>query len=125
VEYIPVKEGTEHLEIGLSDRKRLLSVMELLEKRYSALFIAFPGDEERFGGCLSAGRGFIHVSPSGNLEPCPFAPYSDRNLREMSLKDALRSELLSTIRSNRERLCEVEGGCALWREQEWVRSLVH
>jgi len=125
VEYIPVKEGTEHLEIGHTDRKRLLSAMEVLEKRYPALFIAFPGDEERFGGCLSAGRGFIHVNPSGNLEPCPFAPYSDRNLREMSLKDALRSELLSTIRSNRERLSEVEGGCALWREQEWVRSLVH
>ncbi len=124
VEYIPVKEGTEHLEIGFSDRKRLLSAIEVLEKRYPALFIAFPGDEERFGGCLSAGRGFIHVNPSGNLEPCPFAPYSDRNLKEMSLKDALRSELLSTIRSNRERLSEVEGGCALWREQEWVRSLL-
>ena len=124
VEYIPVKEGTEDLEIGAADRKRLLSAMEVLEKRYPALFIAFPGDEERFGGCLSSGRGFIHISPSGNLEPCPFAPYSDRNIREMSLKDALRSELLETIRNSRERLSELEGGCALWDQREWVRSLL-
>ncbi len=124
VEYIPVKEGTEHLEIGASDRKMLLSALEALEDRHPSLFIAFPGDEERFGGCLSSGRGFVHVSPSGDLEPCPFAPYSDRNIREMALKDALRSALLGTIRCSRERLNEVEGGCALWKERAWVRSLL-
>jgi len=28
----------------------------------------------RSGGCLSAGRGFVHVNAAGEVEPCPFAP---------------------------------------------------
>ena len=70
-----------------------------------------------------AGRGFVHVSPEGNLEPCPFAPYSDTNLRDLSLKDALQSELLKEIRQNHEKLTETKGGCALWENREWIDSL--
>jgi MoaA/NifB/PqqE/SkfB family radical SAM enzyme len=84
-----------------------------------------PGDEEEIGGCLSAGKGFIHISADGNVEPCPFAPYSDTNLRESSLREALQSEFLREIRENHERLSEAEGGCALWVERAWVRSLLH
>ena len=88
------------------------------------MFIAVPGDEEEIGGCISAGKGFVHVSADGNIEPCPFAPYSDTNLRDSSLKEALQSEFLRTIRQNHEQLMETEGGCALWVKREWVRSLL-
>lgn len=75
-------------------------------------------------GCLSAGRGFVHINATGDIEPCPFAPYSDINLRDSSLKDALQSEFLKTIRQNHRELSETEGGCALWVKREWVRSLL-
>ncbi|MBN2036782.1 MAG: hypothetical protein JW768_08585 [Chitinispirillaceae bacterium] len=55
---------------------------------------------------------------------CPFAPYADRNVKETSLKRALRSPLMETIRANHAHLEETSGGCALWREREWVASLV-
>ncbi|HEY5001279.1 MAG TPA: hypothetical protein VII15_05525, partial [Candidatus Cryosericum sp.] len=74
--------------------------------------------------CLAAGRGFIHVSPSGGVEPCPFAPYSDASVRGMSLRDALASPLLAAIRDNHDRVTETSGGCALWSQREWVRSLL-
>ncbi len=45
------------------------------------MFIEVPGDEDEIGGCLGAGKGFIHISAEGDVEPCPFAPYSDMNLR--------------------------------------------
>jgi hypothetical protein len=32
------------------------------------MFIALPWDEDEIGGCLSAGRGFVHVSAEGNVE---------------------------------------------------------
>jgi MoaA/NifB/PqqE/SkfB family radical SAM enzyme len=45
--------------------------------------------EEEMGGCLASGRGFVYISAQGDFEPCPFAPYSDTNLKENCLKDAL------------------------------------
>ena len=125
VEYTPVSEDTEDWLLTDEQRSRLLSIRDSLRSKYPALFIAIPGDEEEIGGCLSAGRGFVHINAAGDVEPCPFAPYSDANLRDMSLKDALQSEFLKKIRENHGRLSEAEGGCALWVEREWVKSLLH
>jgi hypothetical protein len=54
----------------------------------------------------------------------PLSPHSDTNLGELSLKDALQSEFLRTIRESPEQLSETAGGCALWQKREWVRSLL-
>jgi len=124
IEYVPVQEGTEVLV--LSDEQRALEaeILETLRKELPALFVAFPGDEEVYGGCLAAGRGFVHISPDGRLEPCPFSPYSDISLKEVSLQEALRSRFLRTIRESDEQLSETRGGCALWEKREWVNSLL-
>jgi MoaA/NifB/PqqE/SkfB family radical SAM enzyme len=97
--------------------------MDSLRRRNRVLFVAVPGDEKQFGGCLAAGKGFVHISAEGNVEACPFAPYSDSNLRNMSLREALQSRLLKAIRDNQESLQEGQGGCALWDRREWVQSL--
>jgi MoaA/NifB/PqqE/SkfB family radical SAM enzyme len=98
--------------------------MEPFRSRYPAVFLSFPGDEKMFGGCLSAGRGFIHVSASGDLEPCPFAPYSDASLMSISLKEALQSGFLRRIRENSGELLEADGGCAIWKKREWAQALL-
>lgn len=125
VEYIPVRENTDELVISDEQRNELSSILEGFRKKLPGLFISFPGDEEQFGGCLSAGRGFIHISAEGDLEPCPFAPYSDTNLRDTTLKEALRSRLLGKIRENSDELKETHGGCALWEKRDWVKSLMN
>jgi len=124
VEYIPVEEESENCEPTMDQRRRLVELMEELGEAYPGLFITFPGDEEMLGGCLSSGRGFVHVNPSGDLEPCPFAPYSDTNLGSVPLKEALSSRLLAEIRKNDHMLEETTGGCALWKNREWVRGLM-
>lgn len=124
VEYVPIRENTESLVITDEQRKELASIIESFKKRFSGLFVSFPGDEEKFGGCLSSGRGFIHISAAGDLEPCPFAPYSDANVRNMPLSEALKSKLLGTIRENSHELKETHGGCALWEKRDWVKTLI-
>ncbi len=125
VEYTPIREGTDDWILTEEQRESLLTIRDSFRSKFKALFIAIPGDEEEIGGCLSAGRGFVHISAEGNVEPCPFAPYSDSNLRDSSLKDALQSEFLRVIRQNHDQLHETEGGCALWIKREWIRSLLH
>lgn len=123
VEYVPVKQGTQSLILTDDQRWFLQKLPERYSKEFPALFIGFPGDEEQYGGCLAAGRGFIHVSPGGDLEPCPFAPFSDVNLKDRSLKEALQSGFLKTVRENHDKLTEDKGGCALWANKEWVERL--
>jgi MoaA/NifB/PqqE/SkfB family radical SAM enzyme len=124
VEYVPMTPGTESLVLTHEQKKTLQAVLADYNRKFSALFIGFPGDEDIYGGCLAAGRGFVHVSPSGDLEPCPAAPYSDANLAQVPLEEALRSRLLGRLREKPEFLTETSGGCALRANRAWVQELV-
>jgi len=123
-EYNPVKPGTEKLMVTDSQRKKIMGIMKKFREKWKALFIEVPGDEEEIGGCLAAGRGFIHISAEGDVEPCPFAPYSDTNLNNVSLKEALNSEFLKKIRESHVQLHKTDGSCALWQNREKVQSLL-
>lgn len=97
-------------------------IVEGLRARHDAVFIAVPWDEEESGGCLAAGRGFVHVSASGGLEPCPFAAHSDTSLKTVSLREGLQSWFLRTMRNNHDSFRETSGGCALWKNRAAVES---
>ncbi len=124
LEYTPTVEGTKELVLTREQRTQLMSLMDSFHAEFSALFIAVPGHEVEVGGCLAAARGFVHVTAEGDVEPCPFAPFSDSNVRDSSLKDALQSELLKLIRQHPEELTPAEGGCVLWKKRKWVQSLL-
>jgi MoaA/NifB/PqqE/SkfB family radical SAM enzyme len=124
LEYTPTQPGTDHWVLTDGQRAGVRNMMKDYRKKYRSLFIAVPWDEDDVGGCLSAGRGFVHINAKGDLEPCPFAPFSDTNIREYSLKDALQSKLCQEIRKVPELSREKGGGCVLWKERELVRSLM-
>lgn len=60
----------------------------------------------------------------GGAEPCPFSPYSDCNVRNGSLKDALNSPLFMALQSGDILLDDHEGGCVLYEKRELVESLL-
>ena len=124
LEYTPTQEGTDDWVLTTSQRDQMRDMMQYYRSNYSSLFIAVPWDEDDVGGCLSAGRGFVHINAAGDLEPCPFAPFSDTNVRDYSLKDALQSKLCEKIRDIPELSKEKGDGCVLWKERELVQSLL-
>lgn len=124
VAYVPFADGTEDQVLTSDQHQDLNEFIAHFADHYPALSLGFPGDEDRFGGCLSAGRGFLHVSPSGDLEPCPAAPFSDTNITRMSLREALKSEFLARIREHHGILTESGSGCALWTQREWAESVL-
>jgi MoaA/NifB/PqqE/SkfB family radical SAM enzyme len=124
IEYTPTVEGTEDWTLTPDQRAAVQAGLPEWRARHRALFIAVPWDEDDVGGCLSAGRGFVHVNPRGDVEPCPFAPFSDVSLRRAALKDALKSELLEEIRRRPQLSRETGEGCILWKERALVRSLL-
>ena len=125
VEFVSVEKDNAHLAPGDKEReyfeKRLA---ELRQMHPDMLFISFPGDEGAFGGCLAAGRGFFHINSHGGAEPCPFSPYSDINVRDTSLKEALRSPLFHELRGGELLTAEHTGGCVLMEKKAEVEAIL-
>jgi len=122
INYVPVEPGTEDLELEPAQIAELTRRLAWARRSLGALFIAFPHDEAAFGGCLAAGKGFFHIDAYGAAEPCPFSPYSDSDLSELPLEQAIASPLFRAIRENTT-LDESDGRCALWKKREWVKGL--
>lgn len=125
VEYVPAQESTENLALTDEQRKRLvLRQSDLKEKFKDMVFLSFPGDEKAVGGCLAAGRGFFHINAVGGAEPCPFSPYSDVNLKNSSLVEALRSPLFKTLDDYGFLQGEHKGGCVLFDKRDDIKKLM-
>jgi MoaA/NifB/PqqE/SkfB family radical SAM enzyme len=126
VEYVPVDETTNGLVLSAVGRDELALRVSALKSDYrDVVFISFPGDEKHLDGCLAAGRGFFHISTTGNAEPCPFSPYSDVNLKAHSLLEAINSPLFSRIKSQEFLQMEHSGGCVLFENKNIIAALAN
>ena len=125
VEYVPVTDESRKLAPGDIQREYLMNkIQHLREKRPEMVYISFPGDEKSSGGCVAAGRGFFHINSHGGAEPCPFSPYSDINVKDTSLREALHSPLFTALRSSDILLDDHDGGCVLYEKKAQVESLL-
>jgi len=130
LEYIPTtpcsqsSEDSDHsLMLTPSERRSFRSWVGRVREEAPIYFVHSPGDEDFFGGCVSAGRGFAHVTPSGDLTPCPVSNIATHNLVETPFLEALRTPLFSRIREE-EHLLETDGmPCALFAHPEEVDEL--
>ena len=72
---------------------------------------------------MSVGRSFAHVTPIGDLTPCPTSNIATHNLIHSSLREGLASPLFKEICKN-EHLLETEGmPCALFAHPEEISAL--
>ncbi len=139
LEYIPLTPGfdpqndsaddlnkfeNDHL-LMLTSEERIKFRDQILKYRSekSIYIIHSPGDEENHGGCVSAGRGFAHITPNGDLTPCPVSNVATHNLTKSTLQEGLACSLFEEIRKN-EHLMENEGTpCALFAHPKEVEAL--
>ena len=125
VEFVPVTEESQELAPGEAERNVLENGLVRLRREYSEMvFVSFPGDEKSSGGCIAAGRGFFHINSHGGAEPCPFSPYSDINVRDTSLRTALRSKLFLALQEGDMLEDDHAGGCVLYEKRRQVEELL-
>jgi len=124
IEYIPASLLPNDL-LGLSKDERIAFRAKIMEYRAekSIYLVHSPGDEEFFGGCISAGRGFAHVTPEGDLTPCPVSNIATHNLTEASLGDGLNSPLFQRIRESEHLNENGDTPCALFAHPHEVEEL--
>lgn len=63
------------------------------------LFVDFWNDGHLTNGCIAGGKKYLHITASGDVEPCVFCHFASDNIKEKSLLEVLNSPLFREIRS--------------------------
>ena len=125
IEYVSVTDESQELAPDDADREFMNERMDYLRANHQdMMYIAFPGDEKSSGGCLAAGRGFFHINSHGGAEPCPFSAYSDINVKETSVREALNSGLFTALREGGILAGDHIGGCVLHEKRDQVEAIL-
>ena len=84
----------------------------------------FQNDAEYVGGCIAGGRRYLHINAKGDVEPCVFIHYSNVNIHDASLLDALRSPLFQAYHDNQPFNDNMLRPCPMLENPEILRRLV-
>ncbi|MGC8777284.1 MAG: radical SAM/SPASM domain-containing protein [Candidatus Caldatribacteriaceae bacterium] len=124
-EYVPCGETPQNdWMISQETREKFRERVLRLRKTKCPVIIQFPHDEYGEANiCSGAGRGFFHINPQGNVEPCPFSPYSCDNIRSGGLRSACNSLFRQSIRNQPELLERKREACALFEHQKEIEKL--
>lgn len=100
------------------------TVLQLRNRKTGGAYIIHsPDDEEALGGCVSAGRGFLHVNPTGDVTACPVSALATHNVKTSTLREALASPLFAMIRENGGLLETAGHPCGLYVHAEELAKM--
>lgn len=99
--YMPLGKGDhESLLATAEQRRRMYHRVRELRSQKPIFLMDFWNDGEYVHGCIAGGRTYMHINAHGDVEPCAFIHYSDVNIRDVSLWEALHSPLFREYRSH-------------------------
>jgi len=92
--YVPIgRDPSTDDMITAEQRAWLAERVPYLRQTKPVIVMDFWNDGEYTNGCIAGGRRYFHINASGDVEPCAFVHFTTHNIRDVSLKDVLRSPL--------------------------------
>ena len=92
--FMPVGRGaTSELMPTPEQREKMYRFIREMREKKPLFTLDFQNDGEFVGGCIAGGRRYLHINAAGDVEPCVFIHYSNANIHDVSLLDALRSPI--------------------------------
>ena len=99
--YMPVgSDAAPELLPTPKQRREVYHRVRRLRAEKPLFAMDFQNDAEYVGGCIAGGRRYLHINANGDVDPCVFIHYSNANIRETSLLDALRSPIFMAYHRN-------------------------
>ena len=84
----------------------------------------FQNDAEYVGGCIAGGRRYLHINADGDVDPCVFIHYSDSNIRQKTLLEALQSPLIMAYHDGQPFNRNMLRPCPMLENPEKLRKMV-
>lgn len=92
--FMPIgKDAPVELMASAEQRESLYRFVRAMRDEKPLFTMDFWNDGEFVGGCIAGGRRYLHINAAGDVEPCVFAHYSNANIRDCTLLEALQSPL--------------------------------
>lgn len=99
--YMPVGKGAvPQLMPTAEQREEMYRRIRHFRQTKAIFGMDFQNDGEYVGGCIAGGRRYLHINAKGDVEPCVFIHYSNVNIHDCSLLDALRSPIFQAYHDN-------------------------
>ena len=84
----------------------------------------FQNDAEYVSGCIAGGHRYLHINANGGIDPCVFIHYSDSNIRDKTLLEALRSPMLMAYHKGQSFNENMLRPCPMLENPEKLRQMV-
>ena len=95
-------------------------------RKTKAIFsMDFQNDAQYVGGCIAGGRRYLHINAKGDVEPCVFIHYSNCNIHDTRLLDALKSPLFMAYHNGQPFNENMLRPCPMLENPEKLRRMVH
>jgi MoaA/NifB/PqqE/SkfB family radical SAM enzyme len=99
--YIPIGRNPElDLMPTPEQRDMLRQRVKTMRETKPILIADFWNDGPMVGGCIAGGRKYLHINCKGDVEPCVFIHFAVDNIKQKSLKDAIKSPFFLSIQEH-------------------------
>jgi len=124
--YIPLGKDAS-LDLIATPEQREYMYYRLREARNSKpiFTIDFWNDGEFSEGCIAGGKRYLHINADGEVEPCAFIHYSNVNIKDVSLLEALQSPIFKQYAQNQPFNNNHLRPCPLLDNPSKLKEIVH
>ena len=123
--YMPVgNDAAPELLPNPEQRREVYHRVRRLRAEKPLFAMDFQNDAEYVGGCIAGGWRYLHINANGDVDPCVFIHYSNANIREMSLLDALKSPIFMAYHRNQPFNGNMLRPCPMLENPERLRQMV-
>jgi MoaA/NifB/PqqE/SkfB family radical SAM enzyme len=115
LDLMPTPQEREYLRINGAERIR----------REKPLFVMdFWNDAPHVGGCIAGGRAYMHITSTGDVEPCIFTHFAADNIKDKPLTEVLKSPFFRAIQTRQPFSHNLLRPCMLIDEPHVIRDVV-
>ena len=123
--YMPV--GNDAAAGLLPDPDQRKTVFEQIRKFRNSkpiFSMDFQNDAQYVGGCIAGGRYYLHINAAGDVEPCVFIHYSNANIHDCTLLEALKSPIFMAYHDGQPFNGNMLRPCPMLENPEKLRAMV-
>ena len=92
--YMPTgNDAVVELMPNPQQREKMYHQIRKFRQTKSIFSMDFQNDAEYVGGCIAGGRRYLHINANGDVDPCVFIHYSNSNIYDNTLLEALKSPI--------------------------------